>query len=268
MGKLSSGLLAALRLAVYLPFTFLCMPLQVIFVALKLPQRESFPVWYHRRCLSVFGFSLKIIGTPSLARPCLYAVNHASYLDIIALGAVIPGSFVAKTEVAGWLLFGWLAKLQRTVFVNRRRGSTDSQRDDLTARLQAGDRLILFPEGTSNDGNRVLTFKSALFSVAEVATDPPLTIQPVSIAYTGINGLPMTYAMRPFFAWYGDMDLAPHLFSVAGLGKPEVTMVFHPPVTLADFGKGGRKALAAHCHRQVAAGVTAANAGRLPVQEA
>ena len=97
----------------------------------------------------------------------LFAANHISYLDITVLGSLLDASFIAKTEVAGWPLFGWLARLQRSVFIDRRARSTAHQRDSIAARLAAGEALILFPEGTSGDGNRLLPFKSALFSVAD-----------------------------------------------------------------------------------------------------
>jgi len=260
---LGSSLAAAIKLALYLVFTFALMPVQVVLLYLKGRAKARFPVWYHRRCLSLFGFKVKTIGDASTSHPTLFIANHTSYLDIIVLSSFLEVSFVAKTEVATWPLFGWLAKLQRTVFVDRKRNSTETQRNDIADRLKAGDNLVLFPEGTSNDGNRVLPFKSALFSVAEIPTEPPMTIQPVSIAYTKLNGIPLGRALRPFYAWYGDMALAPHLVQVAGMGSAEVTLVFHPPVALADFGKGGRKALAAHCHKLVSEGVAAANAGRI-----
>ena len=150
----------------------------------------------------------------SAVRPTLFVCNHSSYLDITVLGSMILGSFVAKTEVASWPFFGMLAKLQRTIFVDRRRHSTHTQRDDLLARLTEGDNVILFPEGTSNDGNRVLPFRSALFSVAEPRRHgggegqiKDLIVQPVSIAYVRLNGLPVGHGLRPLFAWYGDMEL-------------------------------------------------------------
>lgn len=118
--------------------------------------------------------------------------------------------------------------------------------------------LILFPEGTSNDGNRVLPFKSAFFAAAEGA----LPVQPVSIAYTRLDGLPMQRAFRPFYAWYGGMTLADHLFAALGLGNPTVDVIFHPPVSIADFHD--RKALANHCHDVINHGVALALAGRLP----
>ena len=194
--------------------------------------------------------------------PVLFACNHTSYTDIAILGSLLPASFVAKAEVAGWPLFGILAKLQRTVFVARRGARAAEQRDEMIRRLERGDNLILFPEGTSSDGNAVLPFKSALFSVAQVKPNGrPLRVQPVSVAYTRLDGMPVGRALRPYFAWYGDMTLAPHFWQVAGLGPATVDVVFHEPVTIDRYGS--RKQLADHCYEVVAAGVSAANAGRL-----
>ncbi len=131
----------------------------------------------------------------------------------------------------------------------------------MTDRLEAGDDLILFPEGTSGDGNRVLPFKSALFSVAERRPHgEPLTVQPVSVAYTALDGVPMGRYLRPSFAWYGDMDLAPHMWESAGLGRLTVVVEFHPPVTFEEFAS--RKAMADYCQTEVAQGVSAALSGR------
>jgi 1-acyl-sn-glycerol-3-phosphate acyltransferase len=197
----------------------------------------------------------------------LFVANHVSYIDIAVLGSLIAGSFIAKAEVARWPLFGWLAKLQRSVFVDRRVGSTAAQRDAMAQRLASGDALILFPEGTSGDGSRVLPFKSALFSAAQ--TPPPIgpiTVQPVSIAYTRLDGIPLGRLYRPFFAWYGTMALAPHMWRMLGLGTVEVAVEFHPPTCLADCGS--RKALARYCHGRIAGGVAAAISGRpQPVPE-
>jgi 1-acyl-sn-glycerol-3-phosphate acyltransferase len=155
-----------------------------------------------------------------------------------------------------------MAVLQRTVFVERKRDATAKHRDEMVERLEAGDSLILFPEGTSNDGNRVLPFKSAFFGIAEKPVQgKPLTVQPVSIAYTKLNGIPMGRRYRPFYAWYGDMDLAGHMFEMAGLGRATVVIECHPPVTIEQFKN--RKELAAHCERVIADGVARANSGRL-----
>jgi 1-acyl-sn-glycerol-3-phosphate acyltransferase len=187
-----------------------------------------------------------------------------SYLDIPVLGSIVPVSFVAKSEVAQWPGYGWLAKLQRTVFVDRRRNTTLQQRDSLHRRLMAGDALVLFPEGTSNDGNRILPFRSALLSVAEAATDRPLIIQPVSIAYTSVNGVALGWGLRPLVAWYGGMELGGHLWRFSRLGRVEVVVQFHDEARLGEFAS--RKELTRHCQEAVAAGVDRALGGRLPPQ--
>lgn len=252
---------AAARLTVYLGFTLLLLPVQMLAVLLHLPLRQRLPRWYHRQCARILGFRIERYGERSEMHPTLFVSNHASYLDITILGALLPASFVAKAEVARWPLFGTLARLQRTVFIERLPREAVTHRDEMTRRLEAGDSLILFPEGTSDDGNRVLPFKSALFSVAERRPHgEPLTIQPVSIAYTQLDSMPMGRYLRPFFAWYGDMELAWHMWTAAGLGTVTVEVTFHPPVTIDDFPS--RKALAQHCQQVVAKGVSESLAGR------
>jgi 1-acyl-sn-glycerol-3-phosphate acyltransferase len=258
---LGSSWLATWRLAVYLGLTLSLIPIQLIFVLLSSRLAERLPVFYHRLCCRIFGFDVVTVGEISRARPTLFVSNHTSYLDIPVLGSILPASFVAKTEVANWPGFGVLAKLQRTVFVDRKRGTTHRQRDDLQARLDAGDQLILFPEGTSNDGNRVLPFRSALFSVAERQTaGQVLTVQPVSVSYTSLNGLPLGHSLRPLLAWYGDMTLGNHLWAFCRLGRVRVVVEFHPVTTIGQFPS--RKELTRHCFDLVANGVSRALAGQ------
>jgi lyso-ornithine lipid O-acyltransferase len=249
------------RLMLYLGWTFGLMPIQGIGLWLNRPWSATLPAFYHRGCCRILGFQLRTIGVPTASRPALFASNHVSYTDITVLGALIIGSFVAKAEVAGWPLFGWLAKLQRTVFVDRQVRSTRAQREAMVGRLAAGDALILFPEGTSGDGNHVLPFKSALFGAAEVVPAAgPIAVQPVSIAYTRLDGMPLGRLLRPFFAWYGSAELAPHLWTMLGLGTVEVVVEFHPPTSFGDCGS--RKMLARYCEARVAGGMAAALAGR------
>ncbi|TWA69025.1 lyso-ornithine lipid acyltransferase [Azospirillum brasilense] len=259
---LGSPVRGGLRLAVYLLWTLLLIPVQALAVALRSPLRHRIPQLYHRVCAAILGIGVVVRGERAKDGPVLFVSNHSSYLDITVLGSVIPGSFVAKSEVAGWPFFGVLAKLQQTVFVERKaRSGVEKQRDELGARLDAGDSLILFPEGTSSDGNRTLPFKTALFAVAARRIgDRPLTVQPVSIAPTRLDGIPMGIAFRPCYAWYGDMDLAPHLWTVFTLGRMTVEVEFHPPVTIDGFSS--RKVLADHCQRAVARGVERAVSGK------
>lgn len=252
------------RLAAYLAFTIMLMPVQMIGLLLGCRWVATFPVFYHRCCCRIMGLRVRAIGQPAAARPVLFASNHTSYLDITVLGSQIPGSFVAKTEVSRWPLFGLLAKLQRSVFVDRKVRTTAQQRDAISERLAAKDVLILFPEGTSGDGNRVLPFKSALFSVA-AHPEQPVVVQPVSVTYTRLDGMPIGRRYRPLFAWYGDMALAPHLWRVIGLGKVEIVVEYHPPTSYAACGS--RKALSQYCYDHIANGVSAALTGRRELVE-
>jgi lyso-ornithine lipid O-acyltransferase len=258
--RFGSPALRVRRLAIYLGFTLLLMPVQAVGVALRRPWTASFPRFYHRWCCRILGLRVRRIGRPTTIRPALFVANHISYLDITVFGSLIAGSFIAKREVAGWPLFGWLARLQRSVFIDRKMRSTVEQRDSIAARLAGGEALILFAEGTSGDGNRVLPFKSALFSVADHAATGPVTVQPVSVAYTRLDGMPIGRALRPLFAWYGSMAMAPHLWTVLGLGTIEIVVEFHPATTLADCGS--RKMLARYCEERVAGGLARALSGR------
>jgi lyso-ornithine lipid O-acyltransferase len=258
---MGSAALKIMRIVLYLIWTLSLMPIQWLGLILHLRWVSTLPVFYHRGCCRILGFRVHRIGTPTHERPVLFAANHISYTDITILGSLIPGSFIAKTEVANWPLFGWLAKLQRTVFVDRRIGSAAAQRDAMSQRLVAGDALILFPEGTSGDGNRVLPFKSALFGAAENKGNIyRIVVQPVSLAYTRLDGMPIGRSRRPLFAWYGSMGLIPHLWGMIGLGALEALVQFHPATSVVDCGS--RKALAAYCQARVAGGMASALCGR------
>ena len=252
--------------------------MQWLGLKLNLPYARILPNKYHRFLCKLIGIKVISRGTPYEDGACLIAANHTSWLDIPIVGSLTPCSFVAKSEVAGWPFFGTLAKLQQTVFVERERPTrTAHSRNEIHSRIASGDRLVLFPEGTSSDGNRVLSFKSALMSVAQLTIvngeedrEDDLVVQPVSIAYTGLYGMPMSRYARPFFAWYGDMELFPHLWEAFQTGPIEVTVEYHRPVTIREIGN--RKALAAYCESCCRSGVSRALTGRFeempaPVEE-
>jgi 1-acyl-sn-glycerol-3-phosphate acyltransferase len=151
---------ALCRLLAYAGLTLALMPVQLAAVALRRPLRKRLPQWYHRRTCRILGIEIESRGRPSDRHPTLFAANHVSYLDIEVLGSLLKASFVAKAEVATWPFFAWLAKLQETVFVERRSRRAADHRDAMSRRLEAGDDLILFAEGTSGDGNGVLFIKT------------------------------------------------------------------------------------------------------------
>jgi len=257
LDKLASGALAAIRAALYVALTVPLMPVQALFVALDWRMAASLPRWYHARCAGLFGMQIRTLGAPVADRPVLFVANHVSYMDIVALSAVAEVSFVAKTEIAGWPFFGWLARLQRTVFVGRQRANVANEKSALERRLAQGGALVLFAEGTTGDGNRTRPFKSALFAAAERAG---VTVQPVTIAYTRLDNMPLCRTLRPAVAWYGSMELLPHLWRLIGLGRLGVEIVFHPATTLAQAGS--RKALSHHCESTISQTLANANAGR------
>jgi len=224
---------AAIILAVFLILTLVLIPFQWLLVTLRLPARRTFPHRYHRMVAHLFGIRVRVVGTPPRGATLILA-NHTSWLDIVTFSAVAPLSFIAKSEVGSWPFFGTLARLQRTVFVTRaRRSETGQARDAIAERLRQGDVLVLFPEGTSSDGNRVLPFKSALLGAAEAELPggSRVPVQPVSSAYVAREGIPMGRENRPLYAWYGDMELVPHLWEALKAGPLDVVMQFHEPLS-------------------------------------
>lgn len=216
---------------------------------------REFGMHFWRWVNQALGLRTRIVGSPAGsqqpgARRVIYVANHSSWLDIAALGARLDARFVSKDDVGSWPLIGTVARLGGTVFVSRSRTRTGAERDVMEERLAQGHDLILFPEGTSSDGSRVLPFRSSFFAPA-FGQEKPL-IQPVSVVYDRLGGLPVGRASRAVFAWYGDMSLVPHLFQVAQFKGKRVTLLFHDPLDPADFAD--RKALSAAVHAIVAEG--------------
>jgi 1-acyl-sn-glycerol-3-phosphate acyltransferase len=250
-----------LRLSLYLSWCLSCIVLQCVLVLLRLPQRRTLPMVVHRVCIKIIGAKIIVRGKPVRGGGVIFAANHNGYADISVIGGLLQASFVAKAEVASWPIFGWCAKLSGCVFVDRRARFAMKQAQELKERLKAGDSIIMFPEGTSTDGSRVLRFRSSLFSAAEIEMGgAPVTVQPVSIAYTRLDGIPVGRHLRPFLAWYGDMDMAGHLWQLCGIGRVTAEVTFHDPVTIADFPS--RKALASYCEAVVRSGLSSSISGR------
>jgi lyso-ornithine lipid O-acyltransferase len=257
------ALRAFATLTVFLLWTVLLIPVQMLLLRLGSPLMRQLPYAYHRTVAWLLRVKVRRVGQPSPARPTLFVSNHISWLDIVVLSAALPQvSFIAKQEVGEWPFFGTLARLQRTVFVERdRRTRTAEHRDEMVERLQQGDRLILFPEGTSSDGLRIHNFKSAFFGMAEQPVHGGhLTVQPVSLGYAKLNHMPVGRRWMRLFAWVGDEDLVPHLWNFLKAGPSEAVVEFHEPVTIDQFNS--RKGMAAWCHQRVLEGLSDINAGR------
>ena len=199
------------------------------------PLAGHLPIVFHRLFLRLFSVRIVERGRPAGGRPTLVLVNHVSWLDIPVIGSLRPLSFIAKSEVAAWPVVGVLARLQRTVFIDRgRRKATAEVNREVARRLVQGDAIVLFAEGTTGDGNRLLPFRSSLVGAARAALADPglgrIALQPLAIAYSRRNGLPVTRRERPEIAWYGDMDLAPHLALFVRGGPLDVVVTWGEPI--------------------------------------
>jgi len=236
LGALRASLILFLFLALTLPL----MPVQTLLVGLAPAAARRLPHWYHRQVCRLLGLRLTIDGALAKDRPVLVVANHTSWLDIVVLSAVAPVSFVAKSEVGRWPFVSWLARLQRSVFIDRtRRSAVGDARSEMAVRLAAGDALVLFAEGTSTDGNRVLPFMSALFGAAlppdgAVGDERAVIVQSLAIVYTRLHGLPLMRSDRPLVGWYGDMALGRHAWALLTAGPLDVSIRIGPPLPPGD----------------------------------
>lgn len=244
-----------LRLAAALAATGVCLMLYMLFRFIEkriwsgFRWRERVQRDWARAMARLCGLRVRRVGVPMDHGGALVA-NHGSWSDIFVLVGTARMTFVSKDDVRGWPGVGWIAALCDTVFIERRRGAAKAQTEEMARRMAGGERLLFFPEGTSTDGLRVLPFRSTLFGafMDETLRDG-VWVQPVSVVYHPGPGLP-----RNFHGWWGDMEFGGAVWDVLCLsvgGSAEV--VFHDPVRPRDFAD--RKALAAHCWREVERGV-------------
>ncbi len=219
--------------------TLVMLPVQLLSNRFRWKLSWYLPRWWHRVAVRLLGVRVNIHGKVDTHRPLMFAANHSSWKDIVVLSSIADVVFIAKSEVKDWPVFGWLAKWQRTIFIEReRRRQTGQQVTEVAERLADGEIVVLFAEGTTSDGNRLLEFKSSLFGAAASALDASPTgsvsIQPVAIAYTHAHGVPLGRYGRPLAAWPGDTELTPHLLGVLKEGALDVQVCFGEPVIYSE----------------------------------
>ncbi|MEM8796248.1 MAG: lysophospholipid acyltransferase family protein [Pseudomonadota bacterium] len=248
-------------LALIVVVTVPLIPVQFLANRFNWQLKRNLPVFWHRMASRLVGLKVTVKGHMADDRPLLIVANHVSWLDILAFSTVGSVSFVAKREVRTWPGVGLLAALQRTVFVDReRRTKTAGSAREISARLETGDVLVLFAEGTSSDGGRVLPFRTALFGALPANSksrgeelrgmkDTDVQVQPVAIAYTHLQGIVVGTPDRAIMGFYGDMDMAPHLWSVIRKGGVDATIAFGTPYAAQSFEN--RKDLAQALHQDV-----------------
>lgn len=252
------------RVAVLVPVTLIGIPLQWAALRLGAPGRRAIPLAYHRIVCATLGIRRIVHGEPPRGPAALILSNHVSWLDICVLSALTPLSFIAKAEVGTWPVVSLLARLQRTVFIDRtRRADTARANGAVARRLREGDRIVLFAEGTTGDGTRVLPFRSALVGAAREALTADgagdVVLQPLAITYVRRDGLPLQRGDRPAIAWHGDMELAPHLKGILAGGPIDVQLTWGTPIPF-DAGTD-RKRATRRAEEEVRAKVREALAG-------
>lgn len=205
--------------------------------------RENFfpPLW-HGAVVRALGLRIRVTGEMSERRPLLIAANHISWADIVVIGSLFDVRFIAKSEMSNWPVMGFLSKLQRTVFVEReRRRKSGEQASEIATGLAAGHAMVLFPEGTTADGNFVLPFKSSLFGAAQVAIDEHTAdmvyIQPLAVSYTRLHGMAMGRKHRARFSWAGGEGLWPSLLRFLRERAVDVELRFGEPVEFTKATK-------------------------------
>ncbi len=236
-----------LVVVVFITFT----PLYWILLKVNQPLGFRFGRFYLSTWRKCIGHHLIIKGELSTAKPTLFVSNHSSYVDILVLGTFIPARFVAKEEVAKWPVMGWLATRQGTIYIDRSRNAIAEGTHKLIEYIDKGESLILFPEGTTSDGCRILPFGSSFF---DVAIKKNAVVQPITVTYAGWDRLPMPRFMRKICGWFSpDVDLLTHLWSIAQWGSVQVIVELHPLLKAQDFSS--RKELAQACFHAVQEGL-------------
>lgn len=235
--------------------TLVLVPYHWLALRTGLFSQASAPRLWSRAILRALGWRVHVRGAMAAGRPLLLAANHVSWSDITVLSAHGDVTFIAKSEVKGWPLMGALARLQETVFIERdNKRNVGAQTASIAERLKGGDALVLFPEGTTADGNRLLPFKSSLFGALELVlreAGAAVAVQPVAIAYEKLYGLPMSRAERAVASWIGDQSLPDHLRLLARHGPLDVTLLFGEPLLFSSGA--GRKEVARRAETAVRA---------------
>ena len=202
---------------------------------------EARAVWLQRnsrRLANVFVASLDRSG--EIPRSGLLVCNHLSYVDILVLGTLAPAVFVSKSEVAGWPVFGWFARISGTIFIRRAiRADVSRIGAEIRDRLDRGFLVILFPEGTSSDGREVLPFRSSLLEpVSEAGRD----VFAAHVNYTNADGSDETAV-----PYWGDMTLVPHLLKLLSQPRVRARVCVRAVKSTAE----DRKELAKRLHAEV-----------------
>ena len=259
--ELASPFIATMRLIGFVVLLLLVAPVQLVLRLFRLKAAQTFPQQVLRWGLWLVGIRTVRRGRSTQDRPTIWVANNLSYLDILILICQIDARFVVPADVKTWPIIGWLTRLYDTSYLRADPRQAVEQTKYLQQFLQDGQSLVIFPEGKIGDGQKVWPFKTAFFGIADTKVDGRyVTVQPISVTYTKLDGIAMGRSLRSLYAWYGDIPLLSHLWRAISLGIVTVVVEFHPKASLANFAN--RKQLAAFCQAEIEDGMSEALAGR------
>lgn len=264
-------LLGATRLAIFLLASMVTIIVQTTVLSiLRLRGKRIallYPKFFHDFCTRLVGINVLLEGEPAKGENIVYLGNHVSYFDVQVLGGLVEGTFIAKKDIESWPFFGLMGKMGQTIYMSRNPADAAKESQMLEERLKQPSPIIIFPEGTSSNGESVLPFKSSLF---QLFLNKDITIQPFTVSIMSVEGkVPVTAEMRDRYAWHGDMDLIPHLWDFVKSKGATVKVTFQNPIATHSFKD--RKLLCDACYAGVVKGLdlsTSAPYGHSPQQVA
>jgi 1-acyl-sn-glycerol-3-phosphate acyltransferase len=190
---------------------------------------------------------------------CVIIANHTSYVDGIVLGSIFPIVFVSKKEVRSWPIIGQWNILCGTIFIDRQhKGQVGALVEEMTVKLKHEANILLFPEGTSTNGERMLPFQTVPLAAPLRSRS---SIVPTTLTYKSIDDEPVTCDNRDLIYWYGDMDFMTHFWKLLHVHSVEVLVTIQPRVECFHYPdtSAGRKKLAQDCYDRVLGRMTGKN---------
>lgn len=194
---------------------------------------------------------------------CLIASNHLGYVDGVVLGSLFPLLYVSKKEVRRWPWIGAWTALCGTVYIDRqRKEKIPLLVAEIAEKLNQGANVLMFPEGTSTNGDRLLPFQAAPFAAPLRARAP---VVPVTLSYRKVNGRPLSRDNRDLVYWYGDMEFLSHFWELLAVRRIEVTVRIHAAIQSSRYKNDslGRKALSQRTYDAIAGRRAAAHEQRI-----
>lgn len=249
---------------VYVPVMIVGIPCQFVITRLGLGW-NFLPRLFHKCGCIFLGVRVTMLGEPAHGRPTLLLSNHISWNDIIVVGSKADVTFVAKSGVKETFFVGFMASLQKTIFIDyNRRQDTKRTSREMAKRLAANGAVLLFAEGHRDLGTHVQPFRSALVGAAQQAMKDggaaDVLLQPVCIAYTRLQGMPISRAERPGISGVGAKGFRQVVSALLKSGTKDVTIAFGTPIPFPP--DGDRKVLTKWAEGEVRRMLVALNRGQ------